>query len=185
MHSLSLIQQQELVVKTMASFALLRSRLVSATNKALSGRSLARSLSYQHSPLFESNIFASDVEYKQIAGPEAVEQVQVNNGTSYLSVKGEALTQLSKQAFSDIAHLLRPAHLQQLRNILDDPEASSNDHFVAWNCSKMPILRRRESCPVVKTRAQPLLWAKRVIWSCRTVKTRPTWRRAPTRHIAI
>lgn len=121
----------------MSSFALFRSRLASSS-KALTGRIiLGRSLSsYEYSPLFESNIFASGVDYKQIAGPEAVEQVQLANGTSYLSVKGEALTQLSKQAFSDIAHLLRPAHLQQLRNILDDPEASSNDHFVAMELLK-------------------------------------------------
>lgn len=58
------------------------------------------------------------------------------NGESYLSVKGEALQVLSKHAFSDVAHLLRPAHLQQLRNILDDPEASSNDHFVAMELLK-------------------------------------------------
>ena len=118
----------------MSSFSLLRSRLankaLTATNRSIRGLS-----SYEHTPLFESNIFASGVDYKQIAGPEAVEEVKVGNA-SYLSVKGEALTALSKQAFGDIAHLLRPAHLQQLRNILDDPEASSNDYFVAMELLK-------------------------------------------------
>jgi fumarate hydratase class I len=91
---------------------------------------------YDHSPLFDSNIFASEtVQYKRLLGPESVESVLVN-GESYLSVKGEALQVLSKHAFSDVAHLLRPAHLQQLRNILDDPEASSNDHFVAMELLK-------------------------------------------------
>lgn len=92
--------------------------------------------SFEYSPLFESNIYSSGVDFKQLAGPEAVEEVKANNGQTFLSVKGEALTNLSKQAFSDIAHLLRPAHLQQLRNILDDPEASSNDHFVAMELLK-------------------------------------------------
>ena len=91
--------------------------------------------SYEHSPLFKSNIYDYNVEYKQIAGPEAVSEVTVG-GSTYLSVPGEAMQQLSKQGFSDIAHLLRPSHLQQLRNILDDPDASPNDHFVALELLK-------------------------------------------------
>ena len=91
--------------------------------------------SYEHSPLFKSNIYDYNVEYKQIAGPEAVSEVTVG-GSTYLSVPGEAMQQLSKQGFSDIAHLLRPSHLQQLRNILDDPDVSPNDHFVALELLK-------------------------------------------------
>jgi fumarate hydratase class I len=107
---------------------------------AKSGRSPSRSFStqsyYEHSPLFDSNIYtAENVEYKQIMGREAVETVSVQ-GKDFLSIKGEALQALSTQAFSDIAHLLRPAHLQQLRNILDDPDASTNDHFVALELLK-------------------------------------------------
>ena len=97
---------------------------------------MRRSLSYQYTPLFDSNIFQSDhLEYKKLMGPEAVETIDVN-GSQYLSVKGEALQKLSRQAFEDIAHLLRPAHLKQLRSILDDPEASKNDHFVAMELLK-------------------------------------------------
>ena len=53
------------------------------------------------------------------------------NGLEFLKVEPEALRLLTATAMYDIAHLLRPGHLQQLRNILDDPEASPNDHFVA------------------------------------------------------
>ncbi|HEX5189519.1 MAG TPA: fumarate hydratase [Streptosporangiaceae bacterium] len=49
----------------------------------------------------------------------------------FLEVDPQALTLLTAQAMHDIAHLLRPAHLRQLRSILDDPEASPNDRFVA------------------------------------------------------
>ncbi len=49
----------------------------------------------------------------------------------FLDVDPQALTLLTAQAMQDIAHLLRPAHLRQLRSILDDPEASPNDRFVA------------------------------------------------------
>jgi len=53
------------------------------------------------------------------------------NGHRFLQVEPEALTLLTATAMRDIAHLLRPAHLQQLANILGDPEASANDRFVA------------------------------------------------------
>jgi fumarate hydratase, class I len=52
-------------------------------------------------------------------------------GKTFLQVDPEALTLLSRTAFGDIAHLLRPSHLRQLRSILDDPEASPNDRYVA------------------------------------------------------
>ena len=51
----------------------------------------------------------------------------------FLKVDPSALTRLTQEAMRDIAHLLRPPHLQQLRNILDDPEASANDRFVAMD----------------------------------------------------
>jgi fumarate hydratase class I len=57
-------------------------------------------------------------------------------GKSFLEVAPEALTLLTKTAMRDIAHLLRPGHLQQLRNILGDPEASANDRFVALELLK-------------------------------------------------
>ena len=49
----------------------------------------------------------------------------------FVAVELEALTLITREAMRDIAHLLRPGHLQQLRAILDDPEASANDQFVA------------------------------------------------------
>lgn len=52
-------------------------------------------------------------------------------GKTFVKVAPEALTKLTSEAMRDIAHLLRPAHLRQLRAILDDKEASPNDHFVA------------------------------------------------------
>jgi len=54
------------------------------------------------------------------------------DGVPVLRVGAEALTRLTFEAFRDIAHLLRPGHLAQLRAILDDAEASDNDRFVAY-----------------------------------------------------
>ncbi|VDL96756.1 unnamed protein product [Schistocephalus solidus] len=64
--------------------------------------------------------------------------VNVKNigGKQVLHVENKALTLLARQAMIDVAHLLRPAHLQSLANILKDPEASSNDRFVALELLK-------------------------------------------------
>jgi fumarate hydratase class I len=57
-------------------------------------------------------------------------------GQTFLEVAPEALALLTRTAMRDIAHLLRPGHLAQLRAILDDPEASANDRFVALELLK-------------------------------------------------
>jgi fumarate hydratase, class I len=90
---------------------------------------------FSYSPLFQSNIFHHVEEYKQLADASVVETKTIH-GQQYLVVSPEAMTMLSEQAFGDIAHLLRPAHLQQLRTILDDQEASKNDRFVAMELLK-------------------------------------------------
>ncbi len=57
-------------------------------------------------------------------------------GKTFLQVEPEALTLLTREAMRDIAHLLRPGHLAQLRKIFDDPESSENDRFVALELLK-------------------------------------------------
>jgi fumarate hydratase class I len=57
-------------------------------------------------------------------------------GKSFLQIEPAGLTRLAREAMRDIAHLLRPAHLAQLAHILEDPEASSNDRFVALDLLK-------------------------------------------------
>ena len=52
-------------------------------------------------------------------------------GRDVLKIEPEGLTLLAKEAMDDVAHLLRSSHLKQLAKILDDPEASDNDRFVA------------------------------------------------------
>ena len=57
-------------------------------------------------------------------------------GRTFLQVTPEAIRQLTAEAMHDIAHYLRPAHLAQLRRIIDDPESSGNDRFVALDLLK-------------------------------------------------
>jgi fumarate hydratase, class I len=58
------------------------------------------------------------------------------DGKTFLRVEPRAITALTSAAMKDIAHLLRSTHLQSLRNIVDDPEASGNDKFVALELLK-------------------------------------------------
>ncbi|WP_101523722.1 fumarate hydratase [Nocardioides houyundeii] len=55
---------------------------------------------------------------------------------TFLKVSPEAIQRLTSEAMHDISHYLRPAHLAQLRKIIDDPEASGNDRFVALDLLK-------------------------------------------------
>ncbi|GAA4752931.1 fumarate hydratase [Gordonia alkaliphila] len=57
-------------------------------------------------------------------------------GRTFLQVEPEAIQKLTTEAMHDISHYLRPAHLKQLRKIIDDPEASGNDRFVALDLLK-------------------------------------------------
>src|SRR6201995_1009351 len=87
---------------------------------------------YKHTPLFP--LGADTTPYKKITS-EGV-RVEKVLGKDMLVVSREALRSLSEAAFGDINHYLRPGHLQQLRNILDDKEASDNDKFVAFDFLK-------------------------------------------------
>ena len=73
-------------------------------------------------------------EYRLI-GTDGVSEVTTPLGT-FLKVEPEAITLLTQTAMRDIAHLLRTDHLKQLKKILDDPEASANDKFVALDLLK-------------------------------------------------
>ena len=67
--------------------------------------------------------------YRKISD-EGVSTFEVN-GETFLKVEPEALQLLAATAMREIAHYLRPTHLERLSSILDDDEASPNDHFVA------------------------------------------------------
>ena len=75
-----------------------------------------------------------NTEYRLLS-KDGVSEVETPLGT-FLKVTPEAITLLTQTAMRDIAHLLRTDHLQQLSNILSDPEASANDRFVALDLLK-------------------------------------------------
>jgi len=90
---------------------------------------------FQYQDIFEINPENVRVTpWKKLSGDFV--SVQEVAGKRILQVDPAALTLLSEQAFIDISHLLRPAHLQQLSNILLDIESSRNDKFVAMELLK-------------------------------------------------
>jgi len=116
---------------------------------------------FKYTPLFESAHPDTNTEYRQILPASAVETVSLPDGTTMLRVSGEALRELSSTAFEDIAHLLRPAHLAQLRKILDDPEASSNDRFVAMELLKNANIASARVLPGCQDTGTAIVMGKR------------------------
>ena len=88
--------------------------------------------SYRHTPLFP--LGKDSTPYRKLAS-EGV-RVEKMLGRDMLLVASEALRALAEAAFIDINHLLRPGHLASLKAIVEDPEASDNDKFVAYDFLK-------------------------------------------------
>jgi fumarate hydratase, class I len=98
-------------------------------------------------------------EYRLLT-TDGVSTIDTPAGT-FLQVAPEALTLLTQTAMRDIAHYLRPAHLQQLRNILDDPEASDNDHFVALDLLKNANIAAGGVLPMCQDTGTAIIKAKK------------------------
>src|SRR5882724_12583951 len=87
---------------------------------------------YKHTPLFP--LGADTTPYRKLSADGV--RVERAGKHELVVIEREALRLLAETAFTDINHLLRPGHLQQLRAILDDPQASDNDKFVAYDFLK-------------------------------------------------
>jgi len=117
---------------------------------------------YKHTPLFP--LGKDETTYRKISSSGVrVEQVM---GQEVLVVEAEALRALSEAAFNDINHLLRPAHLKQLRKILDDPEASANDKFVAYDFLKNANIAAGGVLPMCQDTGTAIIMGKkgRRVW---------------------
>jgi fumarate hydratase, class I len=82
-------------------------------------------------------------------------------GRNFLEVDPQALTSLTTMAMRDIAHLLRPAHLRQLRSILDDPEASPNDRYVARDLLQNACIAAGGVLPMCQDTGTAIVMGKR------------------------
>jgi fumarate hydratase, class I len=82
-------------------------------------------------------------------------------GREFLEVDPEALTLLAAEGMRDIAHLLRPGHLRQLRSILEDPQASSNDRYVARDLLKNACIAAGGVLPMCQDTGTAIIMGKR------------------------
>jgi fumarate hydratase, class I len=82
-------------------------------------------------------------------------------GREFLQVEPDALTLLTETAFHDIAHLLRPGHLRQLRSILDDPQASPNDRYVARDLLQNACIAAGGVLPMCQDTGTAIVMGKR------------------------
>ena len=82
-------------------------------------------------------------------------------GREFLQIEPDLLALLTEAAMQDIAHLLRPAHLRQLRSILDDPEASGNDRFVASDLLKNACIAAGGVLPMCQDTGTAIVMGKR------------------------
>ena len=99
-------------------------------------------------------------------GTEGVREVSFGE-KRFIEVDEEAIRLLSEQAFMDINHLLRPGHLAQLASILDDPEATDNDRFVAYDLLKNANIAAGGVLPMCQDTGTAIVMAKkgRRIWT--------------------
>ena len=104
-------------------------------------------------------IGSDETEYRRISG-EGVSTFEAE-GIEFLQVSPGAITRLTYEAFHDISHYLRGAHLQQLRNILDDAQASANDRFVALDLLKNANIAAGGVLPMCQDTGTALVMGKK------------------------
>jgi fumarate hydratase, class I len=100
-----------------------------------------------------------DTEYRRLdlAGVSSAESY----GRKFLQIEPHVLTALTREAMRDIAHLLRPGHLRQLRSILDDPQASPNDRYVALDLLKNACIAAGGVLPMCQDTGTAIVMGKR------------------------
>src|SRR5438105_9130910 len=118
---------------------------------------------YRHAPLF---LLGKDTtSYRQLSADGV--RIEQAMGRDLLIVSDEALRSLTEAAFIDINHLLRPGHLASLKAIVDDPEASDNDRFVAYDFLKNANIAAGGVLPMCQDTGTAIIMGKkgRFIWT--------------------
>jgi fumarate hydratase class I len=118
---------------------------------------------YKHTPLFP--LGKDSTTYRKLTSDGI--RVETVMGREMVVVPSEALRVLAEAAYIDINHLLRPGHLASLRGILDDPEATSNDKFVAYDLLKNANISAGGVLPMCQDTGTAIIMGKkgRLIWT--------------------
>ncbi|MEA2771924.1 MAG: fumarate hydratase, class [Acetobacteraceae bacterium] len=118
---------------------------------------MQRPANFLYSPMFP---LAADTTPWRKLPIEGVRTITVE-GKTVLRIAPDALSKLAVRAFHDVSHLLRPAHLASLRAILDDPEASSNDRFVALDLLKNANIAAGGVLPMCQDTGTAIVFGKK------------------------
>src|SRR2546429_2781263 len=113
---------------------------------------------YRFSPLLP--LGPDQTEYRLLT-TDGVAAVEGPGGRRVLTVQPAVLTRLTTEAMHDIAHFLRPAHLAQLRSIVDDPAASPNDRFVALDLLRNANIAAGGVLPMCQDTGTAIVMGKR------------------------
>ena len=108
----------------------------------------------EHFQLGEDN-----TKYKQIS-KEGVSVIKLGD-REFLKVEPEALSLLAEKAFFDVSHFLRRSHLESLSNILQDPESSKNDKFVAGELLKNAVIAAQKVMPSCQDTGTAIIMGKK------------------------
>ena len=135
-------------------------------------------MEFKYAPMFQ--LGKDTTEYYRL-GTEGI-SVGEFEGHQILKVAPEALTALANAAFRDVNFLLRPAHNEQVAKILNDPEASSNDKYVALRFLRNAEVAAKGQLPV-RTQVQPLFMERKVSRSGQDMMMLKLCQRAYSKHI--
>ncbi|GAA2644504.1 fumarate hydratase [Paractinoplanes durhamensis] len=119
---------------------------------------MSRGAAFSYSPLLP---IGDDLTEYRLVTDEGVDVVHGPGGRRFLTVEPSAMTQLTAEAMHDIAHYLRPAHLSQLRSIIDDPKASPNDRFVAMDLLRNANIAAGGVLPMCQDTGTAIVMGKR------------------------
>jgi fumarate hydratase class I len=126
-------------------------------NAPLTRPAISRPSNFHYAPMFPLGADPTPYRKLDIAGVSTA----TCDGQTILKISPQALSDLAFAAFHDVSHLLRPAHLAQLRAILDDPEASANDRFVALDLLKNANIAAGGVLPMCQDTGTAIVFGKK------------------------
>src|SRR5579863_2748403 len=120
-------------------------------------------MTFHYAPIFPAT--KDETTYRKLTDKGV--RIEKFGARDMLVVEPEALRLLAEAAMIDINHLLRPGHLAQLAKILDDPEATANDKFVAYDLMKNANIAAGGVLPMCQDTGTAIVTAKkgRLVWT--------------------
>ena len=110
---------------------------------------------------------STGIEWNHLPGLSSLVTESKIEGEPIIKVGVDALAELASEAFHQVSHYLRTDHLRQLRSILDDPDASPNDRFVALDLLRNSQIAAEGILPMCQDTGTAIVLAKkgRRVWT--------------------